>query len=171
MPRAATAREVRSSPSSSPIAINSERSSTYFPANGFSITATAAARRVGGEISRSISRRISSTNVAILRILLFILASPQSIFSLDLRRFQAARAGVDAGAGGHHQGEQNFVGARRVVDADFHGVKMAAHVGGVDVGNGHIEASSGTTHLLGRGHDCFSAAENFAHAVSAGSMP
>jgi hypothetical protein len=53
-------------------AISSERSSTYFPAQGFSITATAAARRVGGETSRSISRWVSSTKVAILRILHFI---------------------------------------------------------------------------------------------------
>ena len=60
---------VNNSPSSSPIAINSERSSTYFPAYGFSITATAAARRVGGSTSAPSPSRSPQRTSAIFRIL------------------------------------------------------------------------------------------------------
>src|SRR5882762_9862568 len=104
MSRAATARWVRSSPSSSPICIRSERSSTYFPANGFSITATAAARRVGGVMARPISVRVSSRKVAILRILAFMVFLSKTVDAFDFRGLQAAGAGVDAGAGGHYEG-------------------------------------------------------------------
>ena len=76
-PRASTS----SSPSSSPIAISGERSSTYFPAKGFSITAIAAARRVGGETWRPISICVSSTTVTILRMIaLMIVSSTASLF-------------------------------------------------------------------------------------------
>src|ERR1700758_3556459 len=68
MPKAATALLASKSPSSSPMAINGERSSTYRPAKGFSITAIAAARRVGGLTPCPISIRVSSTTVTILRI-------------------------------------------------------------------------------------------------------
>ena len=67
MPSAATALFESNSPSSSPIAISGLRSSTYRPANGFSITAMAAARRVGGVTGRPISVSVSSTTVTILR--------------------------------------------------------------------------------------------------------
>ncbi len=54
------------------MAINSERSSTYLPANGFSITAIAAARRVDGVTACPISSRVSSTTVTILRMIALI---------------------------------------------------------------------------------------------------
>ncbi|MGY4360570.1 hypothetical protein ACVW0J_007063 [Bradyrhizobium sp. i1.7.7] len=76
MPSAATARFARSSPSSSPIAIRGERSSTYLPAKGFSITAIAAARRVGGETWRPISICVSSTTVTILRMIALMFRFP-----------------------------------------------------------------------------------------------
>ena len=47
---------------------------------------------------------------------------------------------MDARAGSHDQGQKNFVGAWGVGDAYFHGVEMAAHVGGVDVRDGNVEA-------------------------------
>src|SRR6516225_3895012 len=50
-------------PSSSPIAINGERSSTSLPAQGFSTTASAAALRVGGVTGRPSSLHVSSTMV------------------------------------------------------------------------------------------------------------
>src|SRR5580693_3236435 len=68
MPKAATAFWASRSPSSSPIAISGERSSTYRPAKGFSITTIAAARRVGGLTRCPISIKVSSTTVTILRI-------------------------------------------------------------------------------------------------------
>src|SRR5579864_7066944 len=177
MPSAATARAVSSSPSSSPMAINSERSSTYFPAHGFSITATAAAFRVGGEISRSISRCVSSTYTAILRIFAFIPSSSwvsfssQPVFTFDLRYFEAADAGMHAGAGGHHQREQNFVRARGIIDPNFHRVEMTAHVRGVDVGDGHVEPRAQTADFFCGRHDRLRATENFAHRISARHMP
>src|SRR5207248_7963223 len=49
--------------------------STYLPANGFSITAMAAARLVGGAMVFPISRCVSSTTVTILRITALILSA------------------------------------------------------------------------------------------------
>src|SRR2546421_1663117 len=63
-------------PKLSPIAIKGERSSTYLPANGFSITAIAAARRVGGATVCPISRYVSSTTVTILRMTALIVFRP-----------------------------------------------------------------------------------------------
>src|SRR5882672_2492847 len=173
MPSAATARWVRSSPSSSPMSIRSVRSSTYLPANGFSITATAAARRVGGVIARPISVWVSSTKVAILRMQGFIgvRLSSEPVDAFDFRGLQAAGAGVDAWASGHDQGQENFVGARGVGDADFHGIEVAANVRGVDVRDGHVEAGARAAHFFCRSHDGFGVAEDLAHAVAAGGMP
>src|SRR5947209_5510370 len=72
MPSATIARSANSAPSSSPTSMSSERSSTYCPAKGFSMTAIAAARRVGGLTARPISVRVSSTTVTSLRMRAFI---------------------------------------------------------------------------------------------------
>src|SRR5690348_15879221 len=143
------------------MAMRSDRSSTYFPAQGFSITATAAAFRVGGEISRSISRCVSSTKVAILRIFAFILSSlgfpllSQTVFSLDLGGLEAANSRMNASAGGHYQGQHDIVAAGSIVEANLHGVEMTAHVRRVDVGNGDIEAHTWSAHLFCGSHDGF----------------
>ena len=75
------------------------------------------------------------------------------------------------GPGGHHQGQKNFVGARCVGDAHFHGVEVAAHVGGVDVRDRNIEARAGAANFFCGGDDRFCAAENFAHGVATGNVP
>src|SRR5579864_8333853 len=171
MPSADTARVVSSSPSSSPIAINSERSSTYFPAQGFSITATAAARRVGGEISRSISRCVSSTNVAILRILALIFSSPQSVFPFDLRGLQTANTSMYPGPSRHHQRQKNLIRARRVVDTDFYRVEVAADIRSVDVRNRDVEPRSRPANFFCGRYNRLRPAQHFPHAVSAGRVP
>src|SRR5262249_39804037 len=143
MPSAATARWVSNSPSSSPISISSVRSSTYFPAYGFSMTATDAARRVGGWTIRPISLQISSTKVASLRIFAFIFGlSSQAVLSLDIRRFQSPNSSVNARAGGHDERQHYFIGARSISQAYLHSVKMAAHVRGIDMGNGNVQSRS-----------------------------
>src|SRR6201987_4200579 len=58
------------------MAIRGEGASTYRPAKGFSITAIAAARRVGGAIALPISIWVSSTTVTILRMTALISAFP-----------------------------------------------------------------------------------------------
>src|SRR6202043_2113304 len=97
--------------------------------------------------------------------------SSQSVLSLDLGGLQAANASVNAGAGRHDECQQKLVGARRVVESDLHGVEVAAHVGRVDVGDGHVEASAGTTDFLGGGDDRLGATENFTHGIAAGDVP
>src|SRR3954468_13652888 len=171
MPRAATARCVNNSPNSSPILINSERSSTYFPANGFSITATAAAFRVAGAMSRSISRRVSSTKVASLRIFAFIVVSPQPVYSFDLRGFESAHTGMDSWSCGHDQRQQNLIRSGRIIDTDFHRVEMAANVRGIDVRDGHIEACARSSDFLGGGHNRFRTTQHLAHAIAARHVP
>src|SRR5277367_6605773 len=175
IPRAATARCVSNSPSSSPIVINSERSSTYFPAQGFSITATAAARRAGGSTARPISVRVSSTKMAILRIFAFMLLScrpsSQPVLSLDLRRFQAADAGMYPCSGGHHQREQNFVGLRSISNTDLHCIEMTSYVRGVDMGDGNVETSSRTADFFSRRDDRLCSAEHVTHGIAAGNVP
>ena len=65
--------------------------------------------------------------------------SPQPVPGLDVASGKPAHAVMDARAAGHHQAEQDLVGARPVADADLHGVEMAAHIGGVDMAERHVE--------------------------------
>jgi len=78
---------------------------------------------------------------------------------------------MDARASGHHQRQQKFVGFRSVGDTDFHRIEMAAHVGSIDVGDGHVEARAGAAHFFGGSHDGFGVAENFAHGIAPGDVP
>src|ERR1044072_7551304 len=48
---------------------------------------------------------------------------------------------------------------------------MAAHVGSVDVGDRNVEPRAGAANFLSGSDDCFSAAQQLAHAVSAGNVP
>ena len=48
---------------------------------------------------------------------------------------------------------------------------MAAHVGGVDVGDGDVEAGAGASDFFGGSDDGFCATEEFAHSVAARNMP
>ena len=79
--------------------------------------------------------------------------------------------GMHARAGRHHQHEQEFVGARRVGDAHFHRVEMAAHIGRIDVRDGNVEPRAGTADLLGGGHDRLGIAQRPAHRITAWHMP
>src|SRR6516162_3327804 len=117
------------------------------------MTATAAALRVGGETCRSISRCVSSTKVAILRIFAFIsipgVRLAEAVFPFDLRCLQSANSCVHSSPGCHDQHQQNFVRAGSVVDPDFHGVEMTANVGRVDVSYRHVKPRSGSANLFG----------------------
>src|SRR5260370_13424626 len=50
--------------------------------------------------------------------------------------------------GRHHEREQNLVGARSIRNAHLHRIKVTAHVRGVDMGDGNVEAGGPTPHLL-----------------------
>src|SRR5258706_4637562 len=78
---------------------------------------------------------------------------------------------MDAGTGGHHQGQQDPIGAGSVGQSYLHGIEMTSHVGGVDVCYGNIEASAGAAYFFRRGDDCFRAAKNLAHGVASGDVP
>src|ERR1700694_2532217 len=92
MPSAATAFFESKSPSSSPMAIKGERSSTYLPANGFSITAMAAARLVGGATVCPLSRYVSPATVTILRITALIVFRLVLRFQRSLDMYHAFRS-------------------------------------------------------------------------------
>ena len=68
----------RSAPSSSPASTSGVRSSTKPPANGFSITATAATLCTGRVAARPPSLRISSLTVTSLRMLTMSLLSSEA---------------------------------------------------------------------------------------------
>src|ERR1700694_2500098 len=95
MPSAATAFFESKSPSSSPMAIKGERSSPYLPANGFSITAMAAARRVGGATVCPISIYVSSTTVTILRMTALIVVRPRALISVISSMHRAFHCALD----------------------------------------------------------------------------
>src|SRR4051794_30939543 len=65
------------------------------------------------------------------------LLSTLAVVHRDLLLGQTAQAGMDAPTVGHHQREQNFIGPRRILDADFEAVEVAAYIGGMDVMQGH----------------------------------
>src|SRR5258708_35640007 len=48
---------------------------------------------------------------------------------------------------------------------------MTAYVGGVDVSDGNIETSAGTSDFLGGSDDRFRATEKFAHGIASGDVP
>src|SRR6266853_5505470 len=97
--------------------------------------------------------------------------SAQPILSFDLRGFETADPGVNARASGHYQGEQNFVGAWGIGQADFHGVEMTSYIRSIDVRDGYIEPCARAANLLRGRHDRFRVAQNFAHSVAAGYVP
>src|SRR5688572_28946206 len=115
----------------------------------------ATALRAAGSTLRPISMRVSSTWTISLRILLFICVSMRgstlSIPLADLRGLQPADARMHARAGAHRQDEDDLAGGRRAGHAHFHRVEMAAHVGGVDVRQRHVQAGARRSDLLGGG--------------------
>ena len=78
---------------------------------------------------------------------------------------------MHARAGRHRQGEQHFVGARRIRDADLDRVEMAAHVGGVDMSYRHVEARARPRDLLGGRHDRHRPPERLPHRIAAWRVP
>src|SRR5438045_3474256 len=52
---------------------------------------------------------------------------PQAVLALDLIDLQAADARQRPATVGHHHGDHDFVGARRVGHTRFHRVEVAAH--------------------------------------------
>src|SRR5215469_8301424 len=97
--------------------------------------------------------------------------SSEAVLTFDFRRLESADARMHARPGGHDERQQNLVGARSVADANFHRIKMAADVGGIDVSDRNIDPSAGPPDFLGGGNDGFCIAENFAHRVSPRHMP
>ena len=55
---------------------------------------------------------------------------------------QPAESLVDARTCGHGQSKQDFIGSWRVGNAHLGGVEMAAHVTGLDVMQGHMQATA-----------------------------
>src|SRR5262249_3202753 len=56
-------------------------------------------------------------------------------------------------------------------ESDFHSVEMASYIRGVDVSDGHVEASARAAHFLGGSDDGFGVSKNLAHGVAAGHVP
>ena len=82
-----------------------------------------------------------------------------------------ADAGMDSRAGRHNEREQNFVGARRVGDANLHCVKVTAYIRSIDVGNRHVKPGAGAANFFGGCDNRFRAAEHFPHRVASRNMP
>src|SRR5439155_24962816 len=97
--------------------------------------------------------------------------SSEAILSLDLRRLEAADARMNAPAGRHHQHEDDFIRMRGSWYAYLHRIEMRAHIGGVDMGDRHIELGARPADLLRRWNDGLGAAQHLAHGVAAGHMP
>src|SRR5258708_39130463 len=74
-------------------------------------------------------------------------------------------------SGRHPEREQNVIGARSIRNAYLHRIKMAADVGGVDMGNWNVEARARTANLLRRRHNRLRAPEHVTHSVAAGHVP
>src|SRR6218665_810685 len=108
-------------------------------------------------MSRPISTWTSSVWTMIFRILAGMVAPgdatlAQTVPLADVGGCQAADAGVDApgggeggmeaGAGGHGQDDDEFIGRRRAGHAQLDGVEVAAHIAGVDMGQRHIQRAT-----------------------------
>src|ERR1700741_352484 len=78
---------------------------------------------------------------------------------------------MHARACGHDECQQNFVGAWSIGNANLHRVEVAAHVRGVDMRDGNVEARSRSTYFLGGRDDCFCPAPDFTHSVAPGNVP
>src|SRR5205085_1313237 len=78
---------------------------------------------------------------------------------------------MNPSAGGHYQGQHDLVAAGSIVEADLHRIEMTAHVGGVDMGDGDIEARAWPADFFCGGYDGFGSAEHLAHGVTAGHVP
>src|SRR3546814_2438005 len=74
-------------------------------------------------------------------------------------------------AGAHGKNEGDLVVARPVGRAEFDGVEMAAHIGGIDVMQRNIDTGADAGQLGRRRHDGLGLAEHFAHRIAAGHMP
>src|SRR5258708_10487925 len=77
----------------------------------------------------------------------------KAVFAFDLIFGQAADAGERAAAVCYRDGYEDFVGARGVVDANFHAVEVAADKGGIFVAERNVEGDSGAAELFGRGNE------------------
>src|SRR5579872_5910484 len=98
-------------------------------------------------------------------------ALPKSVQPLNLRSFQSPNPRMYARARRHHQSQQNFVGARCVVDTHFHRVEVTPHIRRVDMRDRNIEPRSRPPNFFRRRYNRFRSAEHLAHRISAGHMP
>src|SRR5215813_5817448 len=117
-PSADTARRPSRSPSSSPVFTSRDRSSSKRPANGFSMTAIAAAVRSGRDNPRPPSSSISSTTVSIFRI---FMADPHVVTLSSLKPGKSPRS-VSPGSGGDPLDDLRRPGGGRGIPAaaDLH---------------------------------------------------
>src|SRR5215831_3776452 len=74
-------------------------------------------------------------------------------------------------ASGHDQRENDLISARCIRQADFHSVEVAANIGSIYVSDWNVQSCSRTANFFRRSDNCFRAAQQLAHAVSAGNMP
>src|SRR5260370_10562402 len=77
----------------------------------------------------------------------------KAVFALDLIFGQAPDARERAAAVCYGDGYEDFVGARGVVDANFHAVEVAADEGGSFVAERNVEGDSGAAAFFGRGNE------------------
>lgn len=80
------------------------------------------------------------------------LGSPQAVCALGVFGFQPADPGQGATTIGDGDGDEDFIGAGGIVDADFNAVEMRANIGRIFMAEGDIEDLSGTAHFFGGGH-------------------
>jgi len=80
---------------------------------------------------------------------MFSSESAQAVFAFDLIFGQAADSGERTTAVGDGDGDHDFVGAGRVVDAHFHAVEVAAHEGRVLMAEWNVEGHAESAALFG----------------------
>src|SRR5258708_18300270 len=86
----------------------------------------------------------------------------KAVFAFDLIFGQAADARERAAAVCYRDGYEDFVGARGVVDANFHAVEVAADEGGIFVAERNVEGDSGAAAFFGRGNERGAFSKGFA---------
>ena len=77
---------------------------------------------------------------------------------------------MDAWPAAHGQREHQFSGPWGVWNANFHGVKVATYIGGVDVPQRHIDTGPRAADFHGGGNYGPGLAEALTHGVSAGNV-
>src|SRR5437763_1848066 len=90
-------------------------------------------------------------------------ALSQAVLTFYLIFCQAANAWQGASTVGDSDRHHDLIGTRRIVNANFHAVKVAAHEGGIFVSQGDIERSAHASTFLRRRNQGRAFAQEFAY--------